>query len=75
MRADSDSSSSNNTELLACRDGSFTLSHRRGGHAQLAVDGDEAVVLHQDFKARWTLLLDGIILPDAVATIAAFNPK
>jgi hypothetical protein len=56
--ADSHSSSSNNTELLACRDGSFALSKRWGGHAQVAVDGDEAIVLHQDFKSPWTLLLD-----------------
>jgi hypothetical protein len=57
MRADSDSRSSNNTELLACRDGSFALSKRWRGHAQVAVDGDEAVVLDQDFESTWTLLL------------------
>jgi hypothetical protein len=31
-RADRDSGSSNNTELLARRDGSFALSKRWGGH-------------------------------------------
>jgi hypothetical protein len=44
------------TELLARRDGSFALSKRWGGHAQVAVDADETIVLH---------------LPGAVATIDA----
>ena len=58
MCADGDPSSSNHTEPLARRDGSFALSERWGGHAQVAVDADEAMVLHQDFESAWTLLLD-----------------
>jgi hypothetical protein len=58
VRADGDSSSSNNTKLLTCRDRSFTLSKRWGGHPQVAVDGDEAIVLYQDFKTAWALLLN-----------------
>ena len=50
-RADRDSCSSNNTELLARRDGSLALSKRWGGHAEVAVDADEAIVTHQDFKS------------------------
>ena len=52
MCADGDPSSSNHTEPLARRDGSFALSERWGGHAQVAVDADEAMVLHQDFEFR-----------------------
>jgi hypothetical protein len=58
VRADSDSSSSNNTKFLACRDGFFAFSKRWGGHPQVAVDGNEAFVLHQDFESAWTLSLD-----------------
>jgi hypothetical protein len=58
MHTNRDSSSANDTELLACRDGSFALSKRWSGHAQAALDGNKAIVLHQDFKATWTLLLD-----------------
>jgi hypothetical protein len=49
VRADRNPGPSNNSELLACRDGSFALSKRWGDHAQMAVDSDEAIVLHQDF--------------------------
>ncbi|MGD0104808.1 MAG: hypothetical protein ABSC06_12310 [Rhodopila sp.] len=44
MSTDSYPRSSNDTELLACRDGCFGLSKRWGDHAQVAVDGDEAIV-------------------------------
>jgi hypothetical protein len=43
VRADGDSSSSNNTELLAWGNGSFALGKRWGGRAQMAVDADEAI--------------------------------
>ncbi len=71
MRADSDFSSSDNFELLACRDGSFALGKRWGVHAQVTVDGDETTVLRQDFKSPWTLFWVRITLPGAAATTDA----
>ena len=58
MRTGRETGISHDFELLACRDGSFTFSKRRGGHPQVTVDANEAIVLHQDFEAPWTLLLD-----------------
>jgi hypothetical protein len=58
VRADRNSSSSNDAELFACRDGSFALSKRWGGHTQMTVNCNEAIVLHQDFESPWPLLLD-----------------
>ena len=49
---------SHDAELLTRRNRPFALSKSRGDHSQVAIDGDEAIVLHQDFEAAGTLLLE-----------------
>jgi len=58
MCADGHPSSTDDTEFLAPRDRLFALSESWCDHAQVAVDADEAIVPHQDFKTTWTLPMD-----------------
>ena len=71
MRANTDAASPDDTEFLAGRDGSLALSKGWGEHAEVAVDADEAIMLHEDFKPARPLLLDTDDLAGAVATMDA----
>jgi hypothetical protein len=55
----------------APRDRSFALSKRWSGQTRVAVDSDEAIVLHQISSPPGPFLWIRTTLPDAVATIDA----
>lgn len=58
MRTGGHTCNAHRAKLFAGRNGALSLGKRRGDHAEMTINANEAVVLNQHFEATWTLVLE-----------------